>query len=255
MADGEEHSMLEKTFIHIPGIGLITERKIWNRGINNWRDFLDHPEPVFSPVKDRSVHQHLEDSLAHRQDIGFFDERLPAGEKWRLFDTFKHRVVYLDIETSGYDPWDSDITVIGLYDGTRVQTFVNGKNLDAFETAVANYDLVVTFNGACFDLPFIKRSFPGISLPEGHIDLRFVLKKLGHEGGLKKIEKDLGIARGDDIDGVDGFEAVRLWRKYQRGDKKALKTLISYNNADIINLEPLMELAYDEMKSSVFDKC
>jgi hypothetical protein len=29
-----------------------------------------------------------------------------------------------------------------------------------------------------------------------------------------------------------------------RGDKKALKSLISYNNADIINLGPLMELAY-----------
>ena len=45
-----------------------------------------------------------------------------------------------------------------------------------------------------------------------------------------------------------------LWRKYRRGDKKALKTLISYNNADIMNLEPLMELAYDEMKSRVFGK-
>jgi hypothetical protein len=69
-----------------------------------------------------------------------------------------------------------------------------------------------------------------------------------YEGGLKKIEKDLGITRSNEIDGVDGFEAVRLWRKYQRGDKKALKTLISYNNADIINLEPLMERAYEKLK-------
>jgi hypothetical protein len=38
------------------------------------------------------------------------------------------------------------------------------------------------------------------------------------------------------------------------GDEKALQTLISYNNADIMNLEPLMELAYDEMKSRVFAK-
>ncbi|OQY42439.1 MAG: hypothetical protein B6240_13950 [Desulfobacteraceae bacterium 4572_87] len=185
--------MLEKTFIHIPGIGPVTERKIWTRGINSWRDFLNHPEPVFSPVKDRSIHQHLEDSLVNRRNIGFFDDRLPAGEKWRLFDDFKDRVVYLDIETSGYDPWTSNITVIGIYDGHGVQTFINGKNLDAFELAIAEYDLVVTFNGACFDLPFIKRAFPGITLPKGHIDLRFVLKKLGYEGGLKKIEKLDGI--------------------------------------------------------------
>jgi len=246
--------MLEQTFIHIPGIGPKTEQTLWRRGVHRWQDFLDRQEPVFSQAKDRLIGSELETSLAHRDDIGFFNDRLPAGEKWRLFDRFKHRAVYLDIETSGYDQWNNDITVIGLYDGTKVQTFVNGKNLDAFEVAVANYDLVITFNGACFDLPFIRRSFPGISLPKGHIDLRFVMKRLGHEGGLKKIERDLGIARSDEIEGVDGFEAVRLWRKYRRGDEKALETLIKYNNADIINLEPLMELAYDEMKSIVFDK-
>ncbi len=246
--------MLEQTFIHIAGIGPKTEQKLWDRGIHRWQDFLQHKRPVLSPTKDRSIRRDLEASLAHRDDIGFFNDRLPAGEKWRLFDKFKHRAVYLDIETSGYDPWNNDITVIGLYDGTQVQTFVNGKNLDAFEVAVADYDLVITFNGACFDLPFIQRSFPGISLPKGHIDLRFVLKKLGHEGGLKKIEKDLGITRSDEINGVDGFEAVRLWNRYRKGDEKALQTLISYNNADIINLEPLMALAYDEMKSRVFAK-
>ena len=72
---------------------------------------------------------------------------------------------------------------------------------------------------------------------------------------LKKIERDLGIARSDEIDGVDGFEAVRLWHRYQRGDKKALQTLISYNNADIMNLEPLMALAYERMRERVFDLC
>ena len=173
---------------------------------------------------------------------------------WRLFDAFRHRAVYLDIETSGYDQWINDITIIGLFDGAEVRTFVNGKNLEEFETAIADYDLVITFNGACFDLPFIKRCFPGISLPKGHIDLRFVLKKMGLGGGLKKIEKDMGIIRSDEIEGVDGFEAVRLWQRYQWGDEKALETLISYNNADIMNLEPLMEMAYEKMKSRIFDK-
>ena len=247
--------MLERTFIHIPGIGPKTEQTLWHRGIHRWRDFLDHPKPVLSPAKDRLINQNIEDSLAHRNDIGFFNDRLPPGEMWRVFHGFRHRAVYLDIETSGYDQWTSDITVIGLYDGNRVQTFVNGRNLEAFEAAIADYELVITFNGACFDLPFIKRSFPGISLPRGHIDLRFVLKKLGLEGGLKKIEKDLGIARSHEIEGVDGFEAVRLWQQYRWGDEKALETLIRYNNADIQNLEPLMEMAYNEMKSRIFDQC
>lgn len=247
--------MLERTFIHIPGVGPKTEQTLWRRGIHRWQDFLHHEKPVFSLGKDRLINQNLETSLANRNDIGFFNDKLPAGEKWRLFNAFRRRAVYLDIETSGYDPWNNDITVIGLYDGTKIQTFVNGKNLDDFEMAISRYDLVVTFNGACFDLPFIKRSYPGISLPKGHIDLRFVLKKLGHEGGLKKIEQNLGIARSDEIDGVDGFEAVRLWHRYRKGDEKALQTLISYNNADIVNLEPLMASAYDQMKERIFDVC
>jgi uncharacterized protein YprB with RNaseH-like and TPR domain len=244
--------MLERTFIHILGIGPKTEKTLWSRGIHRWQDFLDHPKPVFSPAKDRLIGNELETALTHRNDIGYFNDRLPPGEMWRVFNRFKHRAVYLDIETSGYDQWTSDITVIGLYDGKRVQTFVNGKNLDAFEMAIARYDLVITFNGACFDLPFIRRAFPGISLPGGHIDLRFVLKKLGYEGGLKRIEKNLGINRSTEIKDVDGFEAVRLWRKYQLGDKEALKTLIRYNNADIQNLEPLMEMSYEKMESRVF---
>jgi uncharacterized protein YprB with RNaseH-like and TPR domain len=184
--------MLENTFIHIPGIGPKTEQKLWNVGIFGWRDFMDREKPVFSQAKDRLIQQHLETSLLKRDNIGYFSERLPVAEMWRLFEAFRDRAVYLDIETSGYDQWTNDITVIGLYDGNRVQTFVNGKNLEAFEVAIADYDLVITFNGACFDLPFIKRSFPGISLPKGHIDLRFVLKKLGLSGRSQKNRERAG---------------------------------------------------------------
>jgi len=56
-------------------------------------------------------------------------------------------------------------------------------------------------------------------LPGAHIDLRFLLKKLGYAGGLKRIDKELGINRGADIDGIDGFEAVRLWNEYRWGNK------------------------------------
>ena len=32
-----------------------------------------------------------------------------------------------------------------------------------------------------------------------HIDLRFLLRRIGYRGGLKKIEKELGISRAHDI--------------------------------------------------------
>lgn len=240
--------MLEHTFIHIPGLGPMTEQRFWQQGILTWQAFLDHAGVIISPKRDRLIRREIEASLAHREDISFFSERLCPADMWRLFCAFKQRAVYLDIETSGgYEGMD-EITLIGIYDGTDVQTFVNGINLDEFEVAIAAYDLVVTFNGACFDLPFIRGRFPGITLPPAHIDLRFVLKRIGHAGGLKKIEKDLGIGREKGIDGLDGYDAVRLWQAYQWGDDAALETLIRYNRADIVNLEPLMEITYREMK-------
>ena len=34
--------MLTHTFIHIPGIGLRTERQLWRQGILTWHDFITH---------------------------------------------------------------------------------------------------------------------------------------------------------------------------------------------------------------------
>ena len=241
--------MIEHTFIHIQGIGKKIEQKLWERGILTWNHFLDCRETIFSPARDQAVELELEASLVHRDDVRFFSERLSLGDMWRVFGAFKAREVYLDIETSGGYQGMDEITVIGLYDGHGVQSFVNGINLDEFEVCIAQYDLIITFNGACFDLPFIRRWYPNISLPPAHIDLRFLLKRLGYQGGLKKIEKDLGLVRDLEINGMDGYDAVMLWKAYQWGEHSALDRLVRYNTADIVNLKPLMEMAYKEMKA------
>lgn len=240
--------MLEHTFIHIQGIGQKTECKLWERGILTWQQFLNNRRTVFSSMRDQFIREDLAASVAHQNDPGFFSDRLSSQEMWRLFDAYKERAVYLDIETSGGYQGIDEITVIGLYNGLTVQSFVNGTNLNEFEMAIADYDLVITFSGSCFDLPFIRRWFPNISLPQVHIDLRFLLKKLGFTGGLKKIEKDLGLVRDAEIDGMDGYHAVLLWKAYQWGNMAALERLIQYNSADITNLKPLMEMGYREMK-------
>lgn len=206
------------------------------------------PTPVLSALKDRHVRDELERSLDRLGDIRFFVQRLKSGELWRLFDHFKANTAYLDIETNG--GWDGfeEVTVIGLHDGLGTKTFVNGVNLEDFETEVSAYDLLVTFNGSCFDLPCLRRAFPGISLPPAHIDLRFVLKRLGFSGGLKAIEKRMGLLREGGITGLNGLDAVRLWAEYrQLGNASALERLISYNEADVVNLRPLMEIVYKRM--------
>jgi uncharacterized protein len=213
-----------------------------------WADFLSLGKTIFSPDRDAAVSRDLENSMDHRHDLLYFVNRLPLSDFWRLFEPFRGKAVFLDIETSGGYQGLDEITLIGLYDGRRVQTFINGQNLEDFEPAIASYQLMITFNGSCFDLPYLRRWFRNLSLPPAHIDLRFLLKKLGLRGGLKAIERQVGLLRDPRVEGLDGFDAVLLWKDFQRGDQSALERLILYNTMDIVQLKPLMEMGVREMK-------
>ena len=161
---------------------------------------------------------------------------------WRLFADFRYNIAYVDIETTGlYDP---DITTIALYDGHNIKHYINGQNLDQFADDILAYKLLVTYNGKTFDIPIIENFFR-TRLDQAHIDLRYVLKSLGYSGGLKSCERQMGISRGD-LDGVDGYFAVLLWKDYIRNKNiKALETLLSYNIEDVVNLEKLMIMAFN----------
>jgi uncharacterized protein YprB with RNaseH-like and TPR domain len=133
---------------------------------------------------------------------------------------------------------------IALYDGNSIRYYVKGQNLEAFIDDIQQYDVIVTYNGKTFDVPFIEEQF-GIKLDQAHIDLRYILKSLGYTGGLKMCEMALGMDRGD-LDGVDGYFAALLWLDYQQNNNaKALETLLAYNIEDVVNLETLMVMAYN----------
>jgi uncharacterized protein YprB with RNaseH-like and TPR domain len=141
----------------------------------------------------------------------------------------------------------SDITVVGLYDGVNVRTYVHGCNLDQLGDDLARHAMLVTFNGASFDLPYLRRRFPCVTWDHLHLDLRHALRRLGLRGGLKRIEGECGLRRSPDIAHLDGFDAVRLWAEFRRGSDEALDLLIRYNTADITNLESLAELAFERL--------
>ncbi|MCS7241306.1 MAG: ribonuclease H-like domain-containing protein [Candidatus Caldatribacterium sp.] len=240
--------MLFATFCHIPKVGEKTERRIWESGIWNWEDALISPffERSFPKAFVSQVRSFLEKSQRRleREDAHFFAEHLPGREVWRLFPEFRHTAVFLDIETTGCNPFDDYVTAITLFDGHRIKTFVHGVNLREFLPEVMRYRVIITFNGKCFDLPFLERSL-GVRLPHVHLDLCYILRSLGLSGGLKACEKALGMHRGK-LEGVDGYTAVLLWRKYQDGCPEALETLLAYNVTDTVNLERLMVFAYNE---------
>ena len=58
------------------------------------------------------------------------------------------------------------------------------------------------------------------------------------KGGLKIVEQLLGINR--KLTEVDGYRAVLLWYDYVNNDnRKALQTLLAYNEEDVVNLRVL----------------
>ncbi|PIZ50971.1 exonuclease [Candidatus Woesearchaeota archaeon CG_4_10_14_0_2_um_filter_33_13] len=235
--------MLTNSFIHIPGINKQKEVELWQNDILTWQEFLQR-QPKHSQVLQESI------QAKENKDHHFFLKRLPNNEHWRVYKEFK--TCFLDIETTGLSRDRDDLTLIGLYDGQESKIFINGKNLNHFPEEIAKYQTIVTFNGKCFDVPFLKAKFPGLNLEKFHIDLRYVMKDLGYFGGLKKIERELGIQRDDDLQDVNGFEAVRLWYKYKRGSEEALNLLVKYNLADIENLKTLADFTYEKMRERNF---
>jgi uncharacterized protein YprB with RNaseH-like and TPR domain len=237
--------MLRQTFCHVPGVGIKSEQQLWAAGAVSW-DSIEEAGRAFGPRRRERLVRHLGES--RRQLAGnnpaFFAATLPAGEHWRLYPEFREAVAYLDIETTGLGGPGDHITTIALYDGRTIRHYVHGRNLAEFARDIAGYKLLVTYNGNCFDLPFLRGAF-GIALDQPHIDLRYVLASLGYQGGLKGCERRLGLDRGDLAD-VDGLFAVLLWREFQRtGKAEALETLLAYNIRDVVNLELLLVKAYN----------
>lgn len=242
--------MLKHTFLHLQGIGEATERRIWRAGIRTWEEFCVHSSEAGICARIRNLAAvGVEESIArfNAGDWTFFDARLPAQQKWRAFGELRERALYVDIETLGLDTQRDCITVVGAFDGERVHSFVAGQNMDEAADLLSAHPLWVTFNGALFDVPMIRRNLAGLRENRVHIDLRFLLKPLGFTGGLKAIERAFGMARPARTQNLDGWDAVRLWREYMDGRDESLDILLEYNAEDVRNLKPLMEFAYSKM--------
>ncbi len=237
--------MLINTFLHIPGIGPATEKKIWNSNVLSWKDEKLFSSLSLSNSRKADIATFAQESTRHLETCnpGFFEALLPSNQHFRLFPEFRHTCAYLDIETNGL-ACGSSITTIALYNGKDIHYFVREKNLPAFLEEIQKYSVLITYNGRSFDIPFIEDYF-NINLPHSQIDLRYILHHLGYKGGLKNCEQALGIDR-KELEGVDGYFAVLLWNEYRRNkNQRALETLLAYNIEDVINLEALMIKAYN----------
>lgn len=164
-------------------------------------------------------------------------------DKLAVCHEFPNRVLFLDIETTGLSHFYDEITIVGWALNGRCGTFIKGSDPADLYDAARQAMAIVTFNGIRFDQRFLKQEFPDVQLPETHVDLMYLCRRVGLTGGQKAIENELGLNFRQDLEGVDGFAAVLLWHKYLRGDVESLRRLISYNRADIAAMGGLMDHA------------
>ncbi len=152
--------------------------------------------------------------------------------------------VYLDIETTGLSLQRENLTVIGLHvdygnQSQTIQLVGNEIFTSQLIRLISKDAILYTYNGTRFDLPFIRAKL-GVDLTEhcAHRDLMYDCWAQNIYGGLKEVERKLGIER--KTVGIDGFMAVQLWYDYERyGDEQALATLLEYNREDVVNLKAL----------------
>lgn len=243
--------MLRSTFQHLPGVGAATEAMLWSRGITSWEAFLRAEEVAgIPPARLEAIRTEVRRSAKALEEghADYFARNLPPAEHWRLYSSFPQRTAFLDIETTSLSPHQGIVTCVTVHGGGRTRTLVQGEDLEELGAVLRPFALLVTFNGRGFDVPFLEVHLPSVHFPPAHADLRFLLLRLGQRGGLKIIERRLGIGHREGVEGVDGMEAVRLWHAHCRGVAGALERLVAYNRADTENLEPLMQYASREME-------
>ncbi|RME31185.1 exonuclease [Candidatus Woesearchaeota archaeon] len=237
--------LVRSSFIMLDRVSTSGEQRLWRAGIHDWDAFLAAQRiPGFGLARKAFYDRQLLRAEALLQARAYERLGLPKSEHWRLYPLLKDEAVFLDIETSGSY---GDVTVLGCWDGETYVAFVRGHNLDKelVREYLSRFRVVVTFNGSSFDLPVLRRYFGNV-FPEDiiHVDVRHVLARLGYAGGLKSIERQLGITREAALQGVSGDDAVLLWQQYcltQEGE--FLDVLLAYNEADCRNLEPLAAFA------------
>jgi uncharacterized protein YprB with RNaseH-like and TPR domain/predicted nuclease with RNAse H fold/dephospho-CoA kinase len=242
--------MLEYTFRHLSGYGVLRERRLWDQGIRHWDSYEERTESqlnLFSHVG-TSLRSELADSrrALAAGDASFFASRLPKAEHYRIALSFPPDVLFLDIETTGLSLFYDEITLIGLSLGGEYRFHVAGQPLRSIAEWVERAKCVVTFNGTLFDLKFLRQTYPGLRLPKAHVDLRFFARSVGLRGGQKEIERLIGFERLSAGE-VSGEAAPLLWHQYLMGNAEAFKKLVEYNRADVEGMKAIFDVVAERL--------
>lgn len=170
------------------------------------------------------------------------------------------KILFFDIETTGFAAKNSNIYLIGclyhLADGwNQIQWFADkyneeGEIISAFMTFSLNYTHLVHFNGTNFDIPFMEQKcqqlhfsysfehLTGIDLYKRVSPYKFVLNTPNFK--QKSLEYFLGIKRKDTF---QGGELINVYHNYvDEPVPNDLQLLLLHNADDLKGLVQLLPL-------------
>ncbi len=180
----------------------------------------------------------------------------------RLWDFYfpALRTCVLDIETTGLDRRRNHFILGGLLDVQTRQmhqvfaedTAQEPEALADFMELAAQFDVIITYNGRHFDLPFLqeraRRTGLGIcaggydldlyQVVNGHSPLRRLLPNLKQ----KTVETYMGLWT-DRSDEISGAESVELYYHFTAtGDPQARDKILLHNSDDVMQLTRLVKV-------------
>ncbi len=243
---------IENSFILAPGVGEKTEKKLWKNQVTHW-NHLDRTNKISQNKKQR-IQRFLEKARKNLEveNTHFFKDKLPSKHHWRMYENFREKACYFDIETTGLSKKRNKVTTVSFHRNGKTKTLIQGQNLtkENLEREFYNSSIIITFNGKRFDKPFLEHNF-NVEIDKPHIDLMYEGKKIGLSGGLKQIEKELKVER--ELEDIDGREAVKLWKKYEKTNKEQyLDKLVRYCEYDARNLQELSEIILKRLEKRQF---
>lgn len=169
------------------------------------------------------------------------------------------RIGVLDIETTGLNPARNKFILGGLLDMqtmTMHQYFAENRSeerqaLESFAAEVSGLDMVITYNGRHFDMPFINRrlqSFSAAGCAPYDLDLYLVvnghspIKRFVPNLRQKTVENYMGLWQ-NRTDEISGAESVELYNSYEKtGDPELCRKILLHNSDDVLQLSRLLKV-------------
>ena len=246
----------------VPGIGMQIEEKLKNEGYNTLYDLLDHPKYSDSASK-----------LIKKIEKNCFIKEFKLLKKLNKYSNSNNNTLkalssldpfnlkFMDIETLGLS--SAPIILLGIAEikGNYIESnqyLLREKEeepalIEAYLSHIDEASVHVTYNGASFDIPFIKNRARlyriDCDLDQTHFDLMYPARNLWKNTlpncKLTTIEEHLfNIKRVDDVPGayIPGYYEAYLTTK----NIGPLIPIIEHNRMDIVSLAHFLMKIYEE---------